>query len=70
MDFGALIGPSIDSGITGGKDVLTNSWKYVDAFSAYVVFKRQVTLDWVRVEEVDDTIDKPMGALGVRLQTS
>jgi len=44
LGFGAL-GPS---GVSGGMDLLTGSNINVDAFSAYVVFKRQVTLDWVR----------------------
>ena len=42
--FGALS----SSGSGGVQDFLTGSWLYVDAFSAYVVFKRDVTLDWVR----------------------
>ncbi len=44
LGFGALG----SSGVVGGSDLLTGSWIYVDAFSAYVVFKRDVTLDWVR----------------------
>ena len=44
MGFGAQ-GPA---GTTGGTDPLTGSWNYVDAFAAYVVFKRDVSLDWVR----------------------
>jgi hypothetical protein len=48
MGFGALSGQDFASGLTGGTDKLTGSWIYVDAFSAYVVFKRDVTLDWVQ----------------------
>ena len=44
LDFGALS----SSGVAGGTDVLTGSSLYVDAFSAYVVFKRDVSLDVVR----------------------
>ena len=44
LGFGVM-GPS---GVAGGTDLLTGSSLDVDAFSAYVVFKRQVTLDWVR----------------------
>jgi hypothetical protein len=49
MDFGALSGSGIDKGITGGTDRATGGWDYIGAYSAYVVFKREVTLDWVRV---------------------
>jgi hypothetical protein len=41
-------GAQSSSGTTGGTDLLTGSWIYVDAFSAYVIFKRDVTLAWVR----------------------
>jgi len=44
LGFGALS----SSGIAGGQDLLTGSSIYVDAFSAYVVFIRDVTLDDVR----------------------
>lgn len=57
MGFGASDAPGIGSlgfgvqgpgGMGGGMDILTGSSIYVDAFSAYVVFKRDVSLDWVR----------------------
>jgi hypothetical protein len=57
MGFGLSDAPSLgslgfgtlsSSGITGGTDLLTGSSIYIDAFSAYVVFKRDVTLAWVR----------------------
>lgn len=44
LDFGALSA----SGVMGGTDILTGSWLYVDAFSAYVVFKKDISLDYVR----------------------
>jgi hypothetical protein len=57
MGFGSADAPGLGSlgfgvqgpsGPAGGMDLLTGSSLYVDAFSAYVVFKRDVTLDWVR----------------------
>jgi hypothetical protein len=45
MDFGTV---NAAGALTGGTDRLTGSWTYVDAFCAYVVFKRDVTLEWVR----------------------
>jgi len=54
MGFGASDAPGLGSmgfgalGSSGVGDILTGSSIYVDAFSAYVIFKREVTLDWVR----------------------
>ncbi len=57
MGFGSSDAPAIgslgfgtlsSSGVSGGQDILTGGWIYVDAFSAYVVFKKDVTLDYVR----------------------
>ena len=55
MGFGTTDAPALGSLGFGtlssmgasGYDI-TGSWIYVDAFAAYVVFKRDVTLDWVR----------------------
>ena len=52
MGFGTSDAPALgslafDTPGASGFDI-TGSWLYVDAFSAYVVFKRDVTLDWVR----------------------
>jgi hypothetical protein len=55
MSFGTTDAPalgSLDFGTLGsmgasGYDI-TGSWNYVDAFAAYVVFKKDVTLDYVR----------------------
>lgn len=44
LGFGAVT----SSGVAGGMDILTGSNIYVDAFSAYVVFKKDVSLDYVR----------------------
>jgi len=57
MGFGASDAPALGSlgfgglspsGVGGGQDILTGSWLYVDAFSAYVVFKKDVSLQYVR----------------------
>jgi hypothetical protein len=47
LDFGAIDPTGMPS--ASGMDI-TGSWSYVDSFSAYVVFKRDVTLDHVRAK--------------------
>lgn len=57
MGFGSSDAPAIGSlgfgtssasGAAGGTDILTGSSIYVDAFAAYVVFKKDASLNYVR----------------------